>query len=180
MGLLVWLDLRGVDIVAFALMDILGYLAGTLAPPGRWAVYTSILVSYHLFLGWLVFFGERRAAISYSIPVTIITHLACLTLIIPIGIVRHSYSFFGLLRFCIAAFAIFERNWLFAGNVVEHEPEARVPEVPVAASTPEDFAEWSRYLAQQKPGSRPHGVSIKAEYEQWLRARHASTPTAGR
>jgi hypothetical protein len=179
MGLLVWLDLRGVDIVAFVLMDILGYLAGTMVPPGRWAIYTSILVSYHLFLGWLVFFGERKAAISFSTPVTIITHLACLTLIIPIGLVRHFFSFFGLLRFCIAAFAIFERNWLFSGNVVEHEPE-RVPEAPVAASTPEDFAEWSRYIAHRKPGSRAYGGSIKAEYEQWLRARHASAPTPDR
>ncbi|HEY4382176.1 MAG TPA: hypothetical protein VGN01_17640 [Acidobacteriaceae bacterium] len=172
MSLLVWLDLRGMDIAAFVLMDILGYLVGTMVPPGTAAVLTSILVSYHLFLAWLVFTSDRRATVAFPIFLTLATHAACLALIIPIGVAGQVIPLFGLFRFLIAAFAVFERGWLFRADVVEHEPE-RVPEAPVIASTPEDFAAWQQYLAQQKPGSRPHGVSIKAEYEQWVRARHA-------
>jgi hypothetical protein len=179
MGLLVWLDLKGVDIAVFVLADILGYVAGTWAPPGPWPVLISILVSYHLFLLWLVFNSERRAAVALPVGSTIATHLACLALIVPLGVARLIIPFFGIFRFLIAAFAVFERGWLFSGTAVEREPE-KVPEAPVIQSSPEDFAAWQSYLAQQKPSARPQGASIKTEYERWVRARHATPPSQSR
>jgi hypothetical protein len=173
MGLQAWLDLQPADVVAFLIVDILGYLVGSLAPPGARAVLTSVLVSYHLFLAWLVFNSDRKATVALPIVPTLFTHLSCLAVIVPLGVTSQVIPALGLFRFLIAAFAVFERGWLFSGNTVESEPE-KVIEAPVITSTAEDFAAWTHYLAQRKPGSGPQGVSIKAEYEQWLRARHAS------
>jgi hypothetical protein len=107
---------------------------------------------------------------------TIVTHTAFMAAVIAIAIGRHFVPFFSLLRYGLAALAIFERGWLFSANEVElRKPaEKAAPEAPVIVATGEDEQEWLQYLARQKPGVRPAGASLKAEYEQWMRARIAS------
>src|ERR1700738_5161081 len=152
MGFAAFLNLEGPDIAAFFASSLLGYLAGTLVPDGAPAVYTSILVSYHLFLAWLVIATEHKTGVSLPIASTIVTHLACLAIVIPLGMGRHYIPFFGIFRYAIASLAIFERGWLFSGKSQETKRE----EVPLTAaiitSTADDYQEWQRYLAQQKPG----------------------------
>ncbi len=109
MGMAAWLDMEGKDVVAFMFAGLLGYLAATLVPAGAWAIYASILVSYHLFLGWLVATAEHKTGVSLPIASTILTHLACLALILTLGMGRHVVPFFGIFRYGIAALAIFER-----------------------------------------------------------------------
>jgi len=183
MGLAAWLNLEGIDIAALFAADLLGYLAGALMPPGPWALYTSILLSYHLFLAWLVFSGERKATISLPVISTILTHLACLAIVLPLGIARHYIPFFSILRYGITGLAVFERGWLFSANEVQFPIQPR--DIPTAADSPvlqaasgDDFAEWQRYLAQQKPGTRKPGTSLRAEYEQWLLARQQARQAA--
>jgi hypothetical protein len=178
MGLAVWLNLEGKDVVVFIFAGLLGYFAGSLMPPGVWAVYTSILVSYHLFLAWLVLTAEHEVGISMPVVSTIATHLACMVVVLALGMGRHFVPFFSVLRYGIAGLAIFERGWLFSGSSVQFKE----PEVASAGSlvtaTAEDEQAWHRYLAQQKPGPRKPGSSLKAEYEQWMAAR-AQSRTAG-
>lgn len=176
MGLAAWLDMEGKDIAAFMVAGVLGYLAGTLVPAGPWAIYTSILVSYHLFLGWLVVTAEHKTGVSLPIASTIVTHLACLALILAFGMARHAVPFFGFFRYGVAALAIFERGWLFSGISNQPKPQDAPSAAPVAVSTGDDYREWLRYLAQQKPASRKPGTSLKAEYEQWLLARAQNRP----
>jgi hypothetical protein len=177
MGLAAFLNLEGPDIAAFFAATILGYVAGAIVPAGSWSIYVSILVSYHLFLGWLVFSAEQKTGASLPIASTIVTHLACLAVVTPLGIGRRYIPFFGIFRYAIAALAIFERGWLFGGQI-GGEPkleEAPLPAVVVTA-TADDFQEWQRYLAKQKPGSRRPGSSLKTEYELWLLARAQKPP----
>lgn len=177
MGLLAFLNLEGPDIAAFFAATILGYLAGAIVPPGPWSIYVSILVSYHLFLGWLVFSTEQKTGASLPLASTIITHLACLGVVIPLGMGRRYIPFFGIFRYAIAALAIFERGWLFGGQIGEEPKLEEAPLAPIViTATADDFQEWQRYLAQQKPGSRKPGTSLKAEYEQWLLARAQNRP----
>jgi hypothetical protein len=176
MGLAAFLNLEGPDIAAFVAATLLGYLAGAIVP-GSWSIYVSTLVAYHIFLAWLVFSTEQKTGASLPIASTIVTHLACLAVVIPLGMGRRYIPFFGIFRYAIAALAIFERGWLFGGQIGE-EPkleEAPIPAVVVSA-TADDFQEWQRHLAQQKPGSRKPGTSLKAEYEQWLLARAQKPP----
>jgi hypothetical protein len=176
MGLAAWLNLEGPDVAAFLISGVVGYFVGSLVPPGAWSVYTSILVSYHLFLGWLVLYGERDAAVSLPIITTIATHLACMAIVIPLGMIRHYIPFFGFLRYGIAGMAIFERWWMFSAEAKSSQPKVEAaPLAPVVlAATAEDFEAWRQHLAQRKPGSRGTGASLKTEYEHWLLARQQS------
>ena len=49
---------------------------------------------------------------------------------------------------------------------------------PSIRTTPEDQAAWREYLAQRGPGMTRAGLTMQAEYEQWLRARHKGRPEA--
>ncbi len=204
MGLAALLNLEGSDIAALFVAGVLGFLASLLAPPGFWSILTYLLVSYHLSLGWLVFSGERKAAVSLPIVSTIFTHLASLAVVLPLGLARYYvpllilqhhpsvqtlvwlaivYFFtpvLSILRYAVIGFAVFERFWLFSGSEVQLPAKpVEVPDSPILqAATGDDFKEWQHYLAQQKPGSRKLGASIKAEYEQWLHARQKSRQAA--
>lgn len=142
--------------------------------------------------------GDAQKAAGISLPVwqTLLTHVACLAVILgTVATAAHklaapatahgdtpapdpqSYIIYQVARAiagAMAGFAIFERRWLFSAEHPTHaaprEPEA--PPSPVLqAATADDMREWQQYLAQQKPGSRRPGSSLKAEYEQWLLAR---------
>jgi hypothetical protein len=179
MGFAALLNLDGPDIAAFFASSLLGYLAGTIVPAGSWSIYVSILVAYHLFLGWLVFSTEQKTGVTLPIASTIVTHLACLVVVVPLSRVSGHIPFFGIFRYAIASLAIFERGWLFGGKIGEPEPKREeTPISPVViTATGDDFQEWQRYLAQQKPGTRKPGTSLKSEYEQWLLARAQNRPT---
>ncbi len=175
MGLLALFNLDGKDIAAFVVAGLLGYLSASLVPDGTWAALTSILVSYHLFLVWLVITAEDKAGVSLPILSTIATHLACLVLIVPPAFAGHFIPFFGILRYGIAGLAIFERGWLFTENSVQYRPE-EPPATPIVTDTAEDYQEWLNYLAKQSPAFRKPGSSLKEEYGRWLLARAQNRP----
>jgi hypothetical protein len=174
MGLAALFNLDGKDIAAFVVASLLGYLSASLVPAGTWAVLTSILVSYHLFLAWLVITAENRANVSLPIFSTIATHLACLVLIVPLGLASRFIPFFGIFRYGIVGLAIFERGWLFTENTVQYKEEP--PATPIVTDSAEDYQEWLNYLAKQNPASRKPGSSLKEEYGRWLLARAQNRP----
>jgi hypothetical protein len=177
MGLAAWLNLDAKDVVAFFVSGVIGYFAGSLVPPGTWAILTSVLISYHLFLAWLVITAENSACISLPISSTVATHLACLTLIVPPALMGHFIPFFGIFRYGIAALAIFERGWLFTASNVQYGPKESPANSPIVTDTAEDFQEWTNYLATQGPTHKA-GRSIKEEYSRWLLARAQNRPAA--
>ena len=91
----------------------LGYLAGLFVPSGWWSIFTSMLISYHLFLGWLVLSAEKKMEMvrPFSYPATI--HLACLVLILSIGSARFIVPHFEVFCCGVAVLALFERDYLF-------------------------------------------------------------------
>jgi hypothetical protein len=184
-----WLKIQGKDAVPFAIAGVIGYFVGRLVPDHTWAVYTSILVSYHLFLAWLVFTGDKNGGVSLGILSTILTHSACLFLAVAVVMARHYIPFFSILRFGISSIAVFERGWLFSGEkpktrVTEATPAAAataaeaqpVQASAIATATGQDHEEWLRYLASRNPTHRRAGTSMSEEYEQWLRARMKNRP----
>jgi len=209
-------NFEGPDIFAFLVCAGIGYFAGTFAPQESGAsLYVTVLVAYHLFLVWLVLFSgtsfsndgdaQKRAAMSLPIAQTLLTHGACLAVILGsvatavhklalLNTVHHvpddaappssdGYVIYQVAKaICgaMAGFAIFERKWLFSA-----EPSAQPAKVVEAAPSPvlqaataDDARAWQEHLAQQKPGSRRPGSSLKAEYEQWLLARQQSRQNA--
>jgi hypothetical protein len=70
-------------------------------PAGAPSIYACILVAYHLFLAWLIFRvrgdgdqGDTKAGISLPIVHTLLTHAACLVVILaPVAAALHSMPF---------------------------------------------------------------------------------------
>ena len=175
MGLAALFNLDGKDIVAFMVAGLVGYISASVVPAGTWAILTSILVSYHLFLFWLVITAENRTGVSLPIFSTIATHLACLVLIIPLGLALRLIPFFGIFRYGIVGLAVFERGWLFTGDSVQVKSE-ETPATPLVTDSAEDYQEWLNYLAKQNPSARKPGSSLKEEYGRWLLARAQNRP----
>lgn len=178
---------KGGDLIAFIVSTGAGYILATVLPAGPWTIYVFMLTSYHLFLTWLVIDSDRRKGFSMPIPVAILTHAACLTLILSIAFGRQNIPFFAFVRIGVIAIAFFERDLIFKGNAKTSESatkkKSRKPvsdtaavnlvsvEVALEEATLEDHDAWLRHLSQP---NRPHkraGLSVKEEYEQWLVAR---------
>jgi hypothetical protein len=157
------------------LASLLGYFVGTVIPDSTWAVFISALISYHLFLLWLVLSGERKAGVSLTPFSTLLTHIACLILIAPVGLARN-LPIFAVFRFGVAGLAVFERGWLFSASHAQPRREEVTASPVVLNATGEDFEAWTQHLAQRKATHRKAGMSVRAEYEEWLHNRHRNRP----
>ena len=193
MGLLAFLNLEATDVGALVVTSLLGYFAGTLAPPGMLAIFTTLLVAYHLFLAWLVFGSRYKIAAPTSVIAMLVTHGCCLVLVtVPVLLARNVIPFFDFFRYAMVGLALFERGWLFSGSEIRQAaklepvkpqltPRQLMPKVklvpkPAAApqanelpltmaKTGQSLDEWERHMARQRPGTR--------EYEKWMRARRS-------
>ena len=164
---------QAVRVLVYALSAALGYLAGHSFLTGDWAVFVSILVSYHLFLGFLVLTAEHKAGFSLPVGATILTHSACLAIIVCLGIGGRYIPFFSLISLFVPALAPFECNWLFSTGKTEKVVKAAAPvNTAFAEANREDYAEWMNFVAKQKPPFPRPGSTLPAEYEQWLNARN--------
>ena len=101
MGVSSFSSFDGPDFLAFLVCAGIGYFIGTLVPAGAPSIYACILVAYHLFLAWLIFRvrgdsdqGDKKAGISLPIVHTLLTHAACLVVVLgPVAIALHSMPF---------------------------------------------------------------------------------------
>jgi hypothetical protein len=97
MGLASFSSFEGPDFFAFVVCGVTGYFLGTFAPAGAPSIYASILISYHLFLAWLVFGkstghedGAKKAGVSLPLVHTVLTHAACLIVVLaPVSLALH-------------------------------------------------------------------------------------------
>ncbi|HEY6844595.1 MAG TPA: hypothetical protein VI320_00120 [Terracidiphilus sp.] len=100
----------------FLICSGIGYLIGHYMGNGALAAYLSILVSYHLYLGFLVIMAEKETGFSVPIVQTVVTHAACLAVVVGIAMGRHTIPFFAVIRLLVPAIAPFEVTWLFSGG----------------------------------------------------------------
>lgn len=170
-----FLKLEGEDFAAFLVSAGVGYVVGSLIQDLDWSVYLSIIVSYHLFLAWLVMKSSGKAGLSMSLPATVLTHAACMIVALgPAVVSNHKSPVFSLFRYGIAALAMFERGWLFSAEQKKQTLEEAEQAAPALSIKPtaEDELAWIEYLSKRRPGMTKRGVTIRQEHEAWLRARH--------
>jgi hypothetical protein len=173
----------------FALAIVLKHLL----PDTAFANYTYLLVMFHLVLAIKVFTADKKAGLALPVPFAILTHLACLALLIGIAVARHQIPFFGLIRYFIPGLAPFEAEWLFNGEkkIARDENASDASHavtavsngsVPAAAAAPAALSlyqkstgeEYEEFLKMMQAGKRPFrkpGLSVKDEFELWLGAR---------
>ena len=178
-----------------------GYLLGHYLPE-PWASYVSILVSYHLFLAYLLITAEREPGSSFPPVLSIlITHTACLALLIGLAIGRRYVPILAWVRIFVPGLAPFECDWLFSAqkkktpapaNKIIPQPDAKVPKADrtasaaagppsTAATSPDapaepaytfdDHDDWLRYLGQTNRPFRKPGLSVGDEFKLWHDAR---------
>jgi hypothetical protein len=133
MDLFAFFNLEVTDVGAFVVSCLLGYFAGSLAPHGLLSILTSLLVSYHLFLSWLVFGSRYQTAVPTSWVATLVTHACCMVLVIvPVWMARGIIPFYDSFRFAMVGLALFERTWLFSGSEIRQSPRHEVVELVAA------------------------------------------------
>ena len=158
-----WLKLDPKDIFAFAVSALIGFFAGSLVPDPAWSIYTAILISYHIFLVWLVVSGDQQAGLSLPIGHTIMTHVCCVFVVVALGFGRHHIPFFGFFRYGIVAIAIFERGWLFSTS--SNAPKYEGPIDLLKPRTPRGIVQTTSTLAgpqAQIPTYTPSAPSAAA------------------
>jgi len=162
--------LYGPKSLVFLLCSAIGYFVGQYVPE-PFGAYLRILVPYHLFLLYLVFLENDKAGMSMPMGQTIVTHLACLALLVGIAMGRRYVPFFGLIGLFVPALAPFEAEWLFSGGAKKVE-ENTEPVVQVnAAETADEYAEFMKYMSGSKREFKRLGQSPKDEYNLWRAAR---------
>jgi hypothetical protein len=162
------------DLAAFFIACAAGVVTRYLLPQAEWALYLSILVSYHLFLAWLLVTAEQEVGFALSIVSTTITHLAFLGCAFAFLWAGQYVPILGYLGVGISALAIFERRWLFVKTDTREAPAFK----PVFSSTAIDYEEWMKAAARRTSLPITGGAALKAEYEQWLQTyvkSHAAT-----
>jgi len=102
--------------VGFLVCTLIGYLLGHFLPAGAWSAYVPILVSYHLYLVWLVMIADHETGISMPPAHAILTHSAFLAALIGLAMGRHFVPFFGVVRIFVPSLAPFECGMLFSGG----------------------------------------------------------------
>lgn len=156
--------------IVFLVCSCIGYFIGHYVPE-PFGAYLRILVPYHLFLLYLVFMENDKAGLSMPIGQTIVTHLACLALLVGIAIGRRYVPFFGLIGLFVPALAPFEAEWLFSGSGKPVETKSQPVVHVVAPETADEYSEFMKYMSGTKREFKKLGQSPKDEYNLWRAAR---------
>lgn len=169
---------KGGNLIAFLAAIFFGYVIATLLPAGPWSIYIFLMVSFHIFLAWLVLNAYHEEGFSQPIPMAILIHVGFLAIMIAFGYIYQDASVLKIVRFSVASLAIYERKLLFRRKTqAAEEPVANAPVSDVILSaTAEDHEAWLRHLAHRGSSSRKPGATLKDEYEQFIAQRIKNRP----
>jgi hypothetical protein len=162
---------KGVERMKFmvgVICALVGIIVGQYMLVGTPAVYASMLLSFHLYLGYLVVMENREKGLSLPLGSTVLTHAACLALLLGLVELRHHLAFFWVIQYFVPALAPFEAEWLFSGGRKKPGFEAPAPQVPMPEGTADDYDEFLKYLTQEKRAFRKPGRSVREEHVLWM------------
>jgi hypothetical protein len=154
-------------IFAYVVSALIGFAIGHYLLAGAAAAYTSILISYHLYLVYLIVSAEHEKGFSLPIGQTIVTHAAFLALLIGLPYMREHIPFFGLVALLVPSLAPFETMWLFSGQGQtfngddEQKPRERI------LATAADHQEFLVYLRGSNRRFSKPGRTVDDEFKAW-------------
>jgi hypothetical protein len=163
-------------ILGFVVSGIVGLFIGSYLLPGVAGAYLSILVAYHLFLGFLVYLADRKKGPSVTVPLAVVLHLAVLGVLVGIAYLHAArLPLFGFISFFAIALAPIESHILYSGSGIAIPNPIASPEVPSLPDdyepTHDDHEDFKNYLRQKERPFRKHGFSIDDEFRLWLAVR---------
>jgi len=155
-------------VVALLISILIGFVIGHVLLQGAVAAYASILISYHVYLVFLIVMAERKSGLSLQIGPTILTHSAFLALLIGLPYVRSKVPFFGLISLFMPGLAPFEANWLFGGERGNATTQTTASPVAAEPATFEDHEAFREHLKQGDRPFRKPGRTVDEEFNFWL------------
>jgi hypothetical protein len=69
---MIWFSLKNGGV--YSACALIGYLVYLAVRPSAWGPYVSILVTYHLYLIFLLLTSERKHSRSFALPITVAVH----------------------------------------------------------------------------------------------------------
>jgi hypothetical protein len=162
-------ELEAMKIFAYVISSLIGYAIGHYLLQGAVAAFASILISYHLYLVYLVLTAKHEKGLSFPIGQAILTHAAFLVVLLGLPFLRHQIPFFSLLSLLVPGLAPFETQWLFSGpGPVFKKVDEQKPAVPVVTEvTSEDQQEFVQYLRQAHRPFKKARMTIDDEFKAW-------------
>jgi hypothetical protein len=147
---------------------LVGIIVGHYLLAGAEAVYASMMISFHLYLGYLVVMENREQGMSLPWIPTILTHAACVLILVGLGTMRRDIPFFFMVQYFVPALAPFEAEWLFSGGRKKPGSGAPAPHVPMPEGTAGDYDEFLAYLTHEKRAFHKPGRSVREEHVLWM------------
>jgi hypothetical protein len=157
--------------LAYVVASAIGYALGNYLLDGPAAAYASILVSYHLFLGFLIFAADQKKGFSMPIMQTIFTHSAFLALLIGLAYSRTHIPFFGLISLLVPGLAPFETKWLFSADEKVTKNNEEGEEAAMHEASAEEHEAFRQYLTQKERPFRKPGLTLNQEFNLWIKDR---------
>jgi hypothetical protein len=168
-----------VKLFAYIVAALIGFAMGHYVLEGAAAAFGSILISYHLYLLFLVLLAKHEKGLSLPIGQTILTHLAVLVVVVGIPYIRAQIPFFSLVSLLIPGLAPFETAWLFGGQGQSVKTAEKAKPVDTASATAEDHQEFVAYLRSGHRPLRKPGGTVDDEFRAWLADRAKKNGAAG-
>lgn len=166
--------------LGYVVASLIGFVIGHYLLHGAAAAFTSILVSYHLYLFFLVLGARHEKGISLPIAQTIFTHLAFLLVVIGIPYMRAQIPLFGLIALLVPGLAPFETKWLFSGQGSKSADGDEAKPVDIGFATAIDHEEFRLYLRGGNRRFRKPGATVDEEFKAWLADRAKKRTAAPR
>lgn len=155
-------------ILAYILSSLIGLAIGHYLPQGTAAALAYTLISYHLYLLYLVMRSRSEKGLSLPVGQTILTHMAFLVVLVGLPYMREQIPFFSLISLLVPGLAPFETKWLFSGQGQAISKVEEEKPVDTASATAEDHQEFVAYLRNRhRPFKRP-GATVDDEFGAWL------------
>jgi hypothetical protein len=147
---------------------LVGIIVGHYLLAGAEAVYASMMLSFHLYLGYLVVVENREKGMSLPWGPTALTHAACVFILVGLGTLRRDIPFFWAVQYIVPALAPFEAEWLFSGGRKKPGFQEEAPHVPMPDCTARDYDDFLVYLMQEKRAFRKPGRTVREEHVLWM------------
>jgi hypothetical protein len=153
-------------LLAFAFCSFIGYRVGLDLPTGAFAAYLPIVLSYHLFLAFLVISYEHEPMFPLPVFATLITRLGFMGFVIVLAMASNFLPYSGAIRLLIPCLALFECALLFSLGSPRKGSVS-----PLLTATVEEYDQFVKLATLGKRPFRKPGRTVEEEYERWLAAR---------
>jgi hypothetical protein len=149
------------------LSGILCFTIARFAPDGPLAVFLPIMISYHIFLAYLVTSFPKEAELSIGAGLFI--HLLCVCILAAFVLVQDFVPYITLVRCSIPAFAFVESGLLWSTR--RGQAQGKRAASILSKCTSEDYDDFVEYMRHADRRFARAGRSVNEEFALFVKSR---------